>query len=253
MKNVLLIDSGSGGVNVLKECVKVVDGCNFLLFCDDKNLPYGNKPVEELQDITFANLRNIKKFFDFEIVVLACNTLSCTCIEKVREEFSDITFVGTVPAVKPALEKYSAEEVLVLATEVTIEHNILIKQNKGLVLKPMPVLAGLIDQNLDNLVSVLPYLETELGQYRGKVKAVVLGCTHYFAIKELVKKVLGEVEIFDSANGVARRLNYFVNGENEAQNDKSGDTQIQIMTSGETNMLPQFWFHYFYKKNDVSS
>ena len=43
MKNVLLIDSGTGGVNVLKECFKVVPKCNYLLFCDTKNLPYGTK------------------------------------------------------------------------------------------------------------------------------------------------------------------------------------------------------------------
>ena len=40
MKNVLLIDSGSGGINILKECVKVAPRCNFLLFCDAYNKKY---------------------------------------------------------------------------------------------------------------------------------------------------------------------------------------------------------------------
>ncbi len=239
MKKVLLIDSGSGGINVLKECIKVVDGCNFLLFCDDKNLPYGNKSVEELQDITIKNLKKIKLFFDFEICVLACNTLSCTCLDKLRQEFPSIVFIGTVPAVKPALEKYKPNEILVLATQVTIKHNVLINQNKGLILKPMSTLAENIDKNLDNLDNVKSIVFDELNSYQNKVKAVVLGCTHYFAIKPIIKEVLGNVEIFDSANGVARRLKSFVDCHD-------GNYQLQIMTSDNTNMLGQFWYHYWY-------
>ena len=70
MKKVLLIDSGSGGVNILKECVKVCPYADYLLFCDTKNLPYGSKSKEELIEITFKNLDEIHKFFPYEIVIL---------------------------------------------------------------------------------------------------------------------------------------------------------------------------------------
>ncbi len=243
MKNVLLIDSGSGGLNVLKECVAVCPCCNFLMFCDDKNLPYGQKTKSELQKITKQNLENIKRFFDFDIVVFACNTLTCTCLDEAREQWKDVCFVGTVPAIKPALGKYTREQILVIATEATISHNILINKTKGIFCKPLPQLANLVDANLDNLWAdeIMAYLQQSLGDFRGKFKAVVLGCTHYFALKEQIRSVLGDVEIFDSANGVARRLKFFVEQEKDAT---SASYQVQIMTSGNSNLLGVFWNFY---------
>ncbi len=239
MNNVLLIDSGSGGVNVLKECARVCPSCNYLLFCDDKNLPYGQKSKEELQKITKQNLENIKEFFDFDIVIFACNTLTCTALEEARRSFEDVIFIGTVPAIKPALEKYSPEEILVIATPTTISHNVLINKTDKILTKALPDLAALVDKNLDNLSSrqVIDYLSGALEEFRGKVRAVVLGCTHYFALREQIKSVLGDVEVFDSASGVARRLKSFV------QDDKNS-FQVQIMTSKDENLLAKFWYFY---------
>ena len=232
MKNVLLIDSGSGGVNILKECVRVCPFCNFLLFCDDKNLPYGSKSKEQLQQIAFENLKMIEKFFKFDIVVLACNTLSCTCLDRLREVFPQIVFVGTVPAVKPALEEFVAEDVLVLATETTLRHNALIRKNPSLQKLAMPWLASEIDAHIDELEMLRSHLEQELTdvlQQKRKPKAVVLGCTHYLAVKDILQNIFGGgVKFFDGANGVARRLKHFV-----LEEPASDGTQCEEQADGE--------------------
>lgn len=236
MKNVLLIDSGSGGLNILKECVRVVPRCNFLMFCDNANLPYGNKKPEELQRMTIQNLEKIRTFFPFDIVILACNTLSCTCLEVLRKRFSDVPFIGTEPAVKPATRIFDAKDVLVLATEATIKHNKLIGHTPELCLKTMPKLASEIDEHLDELEVLEQSLRSE---FEGlSPKAVVLGCTHYLAVAHILKNIFPEgVEFFDSANGVARRLLHFVGNE--------GNTyQVQIMTSSQDEMLGKFWWYY---------
>lgn len=236
MKNVLLIDSGSGGINILKECIKIVPSCNYLMFCDNKNLPYGNKSKEELQKITLKNLNEIYSFFKFDIVILACNTLTCTCLELCRKRFPDKTFIGTVPAIKPALKDYESKDILVLATEVTIKHNVLINKTPNLILKSMPTLASDIDNNLDELMLLKESLKSQLQGL--KPKAVVLGCTHYIAVKDLINEVFeNKVEFFDSANGVARRLKSFVSDEEIAY-------QLQFMVTSSQEFLPRFWFYY---------
>lgn len=236
MKNVLLIDSGSGGINILKECIKIVPSCNYLMFCDNKNLPYGNKSKEELQKITLKNLNEIYSFFKFDIVILACNTLTCTCLELCRKSFPDKTFIGTVPAIKPALKDYESKDILVLATEVTIKHNVLINKTPNLILKSMPTLASDIDNNLDELMLLKESLKSQLQGL--KPKAVVLGCTHYIAVKDLINEVFeNKVEFFDSANGVARRLKSFVSDEEIAY-------QLQFMVTSSQEFLPRFWFYY---------
>ncbi len=236
MKNVLLIDSGSGGINILKECIKIVSSCNYLMFCDNKHLPYGNRTKEELQKITLENLHNIYSFFKFDIVILACNTLTCTCLDLCRKEFPDKVFIGTVPAIKPALQKFKADEVLVMATEVTIKHNVLINKTPNLILKSMPTLAGDIDNNLDELSVLKNDLQEQLQEFQPK--AVVLGCTHYIAVKGLLTEIFGnEVEFFDSANGVARRLKSFVP-------DEGTSYQLQFMVTDSQEFLPRFWYYY---------
>lgn len=238
VKNVLLIDSGSGGVNILKECVRVAGGCNFLLFCDNKNLPYGSKSKEQLQSITLQNLRNIQRFFKFEIVVFACNTLSCTCLEIARATFPDVVFIGTVPAVKPALEKFEESDILVLATQATIKHNTLINKHPHLMTKSLPNLASQIDENLDNLQVLQASLQAELESFQPK--AVVLGCTHYQGVQFLMEKIFEDAQFFDSANGVARRLKHFV-----GEGDNS--YQVQIMVSKQDELLQKFWW-WFWKE-----
>ncbi|MBP3431413.1 MAG: aspartate/glutamate racemase family protein [Clostridia bacterium] len=235
MKNVLLIDSGSGGINILKECVRQVPNCNYLMFCDNKNLPYGTKTVSQLQAVTLENLASITKFFDFDIVILACNTLTCTCLEKCREVYPDKIFIGTVPAVKPALERFSTQDILVLATPVTIKHNKLINKHPDLVLKSMPTLATEIDAHLDELELLQPLLLQSLQPFRPK--AIVLGCTHYTSVSYLLQMQFPHAEIFDSREGVAKRLLHFV-----GQEEKS--YQVQIIVTENPSLLPRFWNYY---------
>lgn len=236
MKKVLLIDSGSGGINILKECIKIAPYCNFLMFCDTKSLPYGNKSKEELENVTIENLKNIKQFFDYEIVVLACNTLTSACIDRCRKEFPGIIFIGTVPAVKPALIEFDVHDILVLATKVTAKYNVLLNKNDELKLLVMPNLANQIDENLENLNLLTDSLKSELKGL--SPKAIVLGCTHYFGIKTQLKEILGEnVKIFDSANGVARRLLEFVS-------DTKIEYQVQIMTSDDNDMHSKLCWYF---------
>ena len=236
MKNVLLIDSGSGGVNILKECVKICPYCNYLLYCDTENLPYGTKSKKELYEITKRNLEKIYSFFKFEYVVLACNTLTATVIDEIRKKFPLITFIGTVPAIKPALEENKAKDVLVIATKATIKNNKLIKKYKksGIKLLPLNDLAPLIDQNLDCLDNLKDYLKLNL---KGQFKAIVLGCTHYQALTNQMHEVFPDVKIYNSANGVARRLLSFV-GKQENIN-----FQVQIFCE-QTELLGKFWWYY---------
>ena len=234
MKNVLLIDSGSGGINILKECVKVCPFCNYLLFCDAFNLPYGNKSKKELIEITEKNLERIYSFFKFEIVIFACNTLTATVIDEMREKYNNITFIGTVPAIKPALISFQEKDILVIATETTVKNNKLIKKHKNVKYLTLNDLAPLIDENLDNIEVLENYLRENI---KGDFKAIVLGCTHYLAVSDLLKKIYPSIKIYDSANGVARHLKSFITEEKK-------EFQVQIFCD-KTENLGKFWHYYF--------
>ncbi len=235
MKNVLLIDSGSGGVNILKECVKVCPYCNYLLYCDHENMSYGEKSKAELIEITESNLQKIHSFFKFDIVIFACNTLTATVIDEMREKYKNITFIGTVPAIKPALNEFEEKDILLIATKTTIKNNKLIGKyrNSEIRFRALNRLAPLIDEHLDELDLIYPYLKRQLS---GDFKALVLGCTHYKAVEKIIKEIKPNVKIFDSANGVARRLLSFIQ-------DRTVNFQVQIYCEN-SELRAKFWWYY---------
>ena len=225
MKKVLVIDSGSGGLNILASCIKAGVGGNFLYYSDKKNLPYGSKTKRQLQKILSNILEEVSAFFHFEVVLLACNTLTTSTIEYARKKYKNILFVGTVPATKPAFEKFKKEDVLLMATERTFEN----LHEEGLC---VPLLPSLIDENLLELDKLREYLKKYLSKYNYK-KAVVLGCTHYLAVKNIVQEILPNAEIFDSAEGVTKRM-VIVCGE--------GNYKVQFISSMGDNAVISIYF-----------
>ena len=215
MKKILFIDSGSGGINVLAHAIKKGLGGDFLYYADMKNLPYGDKNKRELEEIAKQILQNVYEFFKFEIVVFACNTLTTSAIEKMRKTFSQTIFIGVEPAVRPALKKFKQEEVLLMATNRTLEN----MWWEGVC---VPNLPKLIDENLLSLEKLEEYVTLHLQPYKDR-KAIVLGCTHYLAIKGLIQKNFPQIKIFDSNEGVVNRLKTFTG---------KGDYKVQFMSSG---------------------
>lgn len=223
MKNILFIDSGSGGINILSECYSDKLCGNFLYYADKKNAPYGDKSVFELKKIVVEILDKVKLFFDYQIVVFACNTLTTSVISYVRKKYPEIIFIGTVPAIKTAFEKYSQNDVLIMATNRTLE-------NLKLGGICVPNLPKLIDENLLSLDELENYLFSQLSDYSDK-KCVVLGCTHYMAVKKIIQKILPKCEIIDSGKGVCNRLKTFTGiGENAIQIMSSENNDVSILS-----------------------
>ena len=72
---IAVIDSGIGGISVLRELIKSFPCEKFLYFGDNKNTPYGNKSKRDLLNLAIHNI-NILKSYPIKAIVLACNTLS---------------------------------------------------------------------------------------------------------------------------------------------------------------------------------
>lgn len=207
-KCVLFLDSGTGGLSTLFQAKKLIKNQNFVYVADFLNSPYGNKTKKELKRIVLNNLKFYIKKFNPSCVVLACNTATAVCLEDARKQFC-IPIIGTEPAVLPAL-KQNFKNILVLCTESTKKHSKLLRQNLNLKIFCPKKLAGLVDQNFCDLSKTFCYISKVLKQFKGRIDAVVLGCTHYVFVKDFIKKVLGDVCVFDGNLGVAKQLSKIV-------------------------------------------
>ena len=202
-----ILDSGIGGVTVLKEILKQGINAKFIYYSDSKHNPYGDKSEEEVYSI-------VKGVVDYllnrgcDIIVLACNTASAMCVKRLRSEYPDTLFIAIEPAYKMVHDYNPKDKTLVMATEGTLNSEKFLAlyhkyDNKNTILLPCKRLAELIEEGND--VKIDRYLEENLSKYKD-IDNVVLGCTHYPLIKEDIRKVLGNVKFFDGSVGVSKEL-----------------------------------------------
>ena len=118
-----IIDSGSGGVNVINACKKFYDE-DFVYLVDNKNCPYGNKQKEEIVSIVLNNLDCLIKKFDLDFVIIACNTASAILSYKDLEDIK-IPILKTKPDMEE-LAKNKGKKIL-FATKNTIKNSNLVK------------------------------------------------------------------------------------------------------------------------------
>jgi len=174
-----IMDSGIGGLTVLKSLLKKCQKHEYIYYGDTIHLPYGNKPKDEIA--SYAN--NIIKFFEsrnVDIIIIACGTLSSNKeLLKSKKRIIDI-----VSPIKGRLDNYN--KVSILATPLSIKTNAFknyIKTEINLI--ACPKLVSIIESaNYGNLNDVLKeYLESAFDS-----DALVLGCTHYPIVKDNIRK-----------------------------------------------------------------
>ena len=207
-----VFDSGVGGISVLKELVREVPDENYLFFGDSLHAPYGEKTPAEIRSLT---MNSIDRLADAGVkaIVIACNTATSAAVAQVRRKYQQkLPVIGIEPAIKPAAEACPHGKVLVMATPATLKLENYAKLSGRLSDEAefIPVmcrgLAGRIEKGNLDAPDLTDMLEKFLGSYRGKVDAVVLGCTHYPFVKKQIRRVLGDVRFFDGGAGTARQL-----------------------------------------------
>ncbi len=206
-----VFDSGLGGISVLKALVKELPGESFVYYGDSAHNPYGEKTFEQ---ILGYSRQIVSKLLDdgAKAIVIACNTATSVAAATLRTELPGVSIVGVEPALKPAAEAHPHGRILVMATPVTLRlakfHHLAEEYASGceVVAVPCEGLAHRIEQGNLDAPDLLELLYDLVGEYRGGIDAVVLGCTHYPFAERQIRAVLGDVPFFDGSVGTARHL-----------------------------------------------
>lgn len=208
MGKIGLFDSGIGGLTVLEELKKVLPTEDYLFYEDSLHNPYGEKEDSVLFTIT-SRIVEYLIAQDCKIIVIACNTATTRCISYLREKYPTMIFIGTEPAIKLACDK-DYENILVMATPATIASertHLLVhdykKDYENVFLVPCEGLAHAIE--VDDTAMQEQIIQSIYEDYKNEnIDAIVLGCTHYPLIKDLIFKYFKNVDLLDGSNGVAR-------------------------------------------------
>lgn len=204
------LDSGLGGISVLGEAMRVLPDENFLYFGDTLHIPYGDKPPEEVFRYTHEAVDRLMAL-GCKAIVIACNTATSVSAGRLRQELH-LPIIGMEPALKPASLLPGEGKVLVMATRVTLAlpkfQALMERFGQDAIPVPCPGLMECVEAGELEGERVNALLAKLLGPYMGqRIKAVVLGCTHYPFLKPAIARFFGpEVALVDGNLGTARQL-----------------------------------------------
>ena len=208
---IAVFDSGVGGVSVPRELVRLMPQERYYYFGDSINAPYGLKSTEEVCALTLAAGEKLLGGLDAKALVVACNTATAAAITQLRQAWPDRIIIGIEPALKLACDRNPGGTVGIMATEVTLREqklgSLMERFSRNCTVIPLhsPGIVELVEAGKAESPESLALMEGELGQYRGKLDALVLGCTHYPFMKKAMIAVLGDgVDILDGGEGTAR-------------------------------------------------
>jgi glutamate racemase len=231
-----MFDSGYGGLTILRELVNQLPQYSYIYLGDNARAPYGDRAPEEIHEFTKQGVDYLFKQGS-TLVILACNTASAVALRRLQQEwlpehYPDHRILGIlVPTVEqitgvpwsnkePALSaSLGTITVGVLATEQTVRSGAyemeIHKRNLSIKVVPQacPGLVAAIEQDAPAekitiiVAGCLQQLQQHVTAQRTTLHAVLLGCTHYELIADMIRQQLpAEVELYEQPVIVAKSL-----------------------------------------------
>ncbi len=210
-----IFDSGIGGLSVLRHVQALLPDEELLYFADSGFAPYGEKPEGVIVERALAIAAFLLRF-QVKALVVACNTATAAAIAALRERHPQLQVVGVEPGLKPAAALTRSGVVGVLATEGTLasdkfqklQQQVAEASGARFLLQPCNGLADQIEKGETHSRAtaqlVQRYVAPLLAQ---QADTLVLGCTHYPFVEQLVREVAGsDVRLVDTGEPVARQL-----------------------------------------------
>jgi glutamate racemase len=231
---IAIIDSGVGGLSILRPLSREFPDKRILYFADSLYFPYGEKTKEDLVRI----LESRFKFFlknGAKLVVIACNTATISAIDELRQKFQ-IPIIGIEPAVKPATECSKNGRVGLIATECTVSnHTTNILNNIRIIKRASKDLATKIEEDLEAISD--EYIKGEFDNLISKgVDTVALGCTHYHFIIDRLQSLYPQVLFITPERPVIKRIKSVIS----ELNIELEDGEVGYLASAKPDNLSNF-------------
>ena len=229
-KSIGVMDSGVGGLTVLKELKILCPNENYIYFGDTKNLPYGEKTKQEL--IALA-----KKVFDFyakknvKAVVMACNTTSATVYDELKDNY-DFKIYPIIQVVANCITKDSnLNRIAIMATNATVnskKYSQELQKNKidlKVFEQACPKWVPIVEKKLTNYDEkkvITEYLKEVLAFNPQKI---ILGCTHYPYLLNKLEKYAPKELFINPAKIFANYIKDDLKSQNLLCKENSGETE----------------------------
>jgi glutamate racemase len=231
-----VMDSGVGGLSVLREVRALLPGESFLYIADQYHVPYGQRSLEDVRALSLA-IGEYLRGRGAGMIVVACNTMSAAALADLRSTHPGLPIVGMEPAVKPAAEQSRSGVIGVIATAVTLQGGLFnhvvdrFAQDVRVLTLTVPGLVERVEAGETGGPALEAFLRERLQPLADAgIDELVLGCTHYAFVSDALQRVLGPgVRIIDPAPAIARQVKRLLAGNGAEE----GMGETEYCTSGD--------------------
>jgi glutamate racemase len=244
-KSIAVFDSGLGSLSVIRGLRSQISKENIIYYADKKNFPYGQKSVDELEQIMAETVNNLSSF-DPKLIVVASITPSIQMLDKIKS-MSQIPILGVSIPLKDASRLTKKKHIGILGTQGTIQSKELDEQIKSEVPQDIFVtkfdaseLIEIIEKGLflrddDHTIRIISkYLE---GLKDTNLDVLILSSTHLSFIRSHLESMYPSVRIIDSALNAVKEIRQFLKSKNILR--KNGLGRMRIIVNGNKDELQE--------------
>lgn len=253
-----VFDSGIGGLSVLQALQKELPHEHFVYLADNAHAPYGEKSEAFVSQRTRAAAEYLLARHQIKALVVACNTATAAAIHELRLQHPSLPVVGLEPALKPALALSHTRRIGVMATRGTVvsekfarllssvkhEAHFEVQACNGLALAieqcTLPAQAVAAQAQIAQLVQTYTDAMGPFGSAPGEIDTLVLGCTHYVFVEDVLRQLLGpHVQLVSTGEPVARQTHRLLAAAELLNPEMANETAqtIQLLTTGDLQGL----------------
>lgn len=210
-----VFDSGVGGLTAVRRLHEILPHEDIIYFGDTGRVPYGTRSEETILKYTRQDVRFLRSF-DIKAIVVACNTVSATALDTVAAE-TEVPMIGVVwPACDAARKATANGRIGVIGTQATVRSRVYERMLRdadpklSVWMQPCPLLVPLAENGRVHRGDMVA--ETLVREYLAPIKAqsvdtLILACTHYPLLREVIAAEMGEqVHLIDSGAAAAERV-----------------------------------------------
>jgi len=205
-----IFDSGVGGLTVYRALHECLPNERFVYLGDTARVPYGTKSLPTVERYAVENSRFLEAH-GIKLLVVACNTASALALPAIRRAVK-VEVVGVIePGSRAAVKLARGKTIGVIATEATVQSEAYAHAIAGMdsavevVERACPLFVPLAEEGWADTEVARSVARTYLSDLATKsISALVLGCTHYPILRNVIRETLGSgVTLIDSGEAAA--------------------------------------------------
>jgi glutamate racemase len=247
-----IFDSGIGGLSVLSALRAALPNEHLLYWADSAHAPYGEKGDAFVRQRSGAITHHLVQAHGIKALVVACNTATAATVGALRERYPELPIIGLEPALKPAAQLTRTGRVGVMATQGTVsseKFQRLLQSFQGqadFVVQACPGLALAIEHSAhpdtqaaaDNRVhELLKRFTQAMGRFGtdvGDIDTLVLGCTHYVFVQDVLQSLVGpQVQCLSTGAPVAQQTRRLLEAAHTLRQTGELAAQTRLLSNGD--------------------